>query len=87
MFCKQNLPEDGLGDTEAIKLRRIRVSPEKSELPNWETRERAHVAMHEIKMLLVRLLIEYEFKYPPGKSRPKTSYAEENVFIDTELSS
>ena len=43
-----------------------------------------YFAVHEIKMLLSRLLEEYEFKYPAGKTRPKTSYADENVFIDTD---
>ncbi|KAG8156340.1 hypothetical protein KVR01_013792 [Diaporthe batatas] len=36
----------------------------------------------EIKMLLARLLTEFEFKYPEGKSMPRTMSADENVFLD-----
>nr|UOW59931.1 SonI [Paraconiothyrium archidendri] len=43
-----------------------------------------YFAVHEIKMLIARLLSEYDFKYPEGKSRPATAFADENVFIDTD---
>lgn len=39
-------------------------------------------AVDEIKTLLVRLLSNYNFKYPQGKNRPKPRYANENVFVD-----
>lgn len=41
-----------------------------------------HFAIGEIKMILGRLLLEYEFKYPEGKGRPRTLYAGENAFPD-----
>ncbi|KAF2198781.1 putative cytochrome P450 [Delitschia confertaspora ATCC 74209] len=41
-----------------------------------------YFAVGEIKMILARLLLEFEFKYPEGKSRPKNFYADENVFPD-----
>ena len=36
----------------------------------------------EIKLLLSRLLVEFDFAFPEGKSRPKHMYADENVFMD-----
>ncbi|RWA03662.1 hypothetical protein EKO27_g11441 [Xylaria grammica] len=36
----------------------------------------------EVKFLLARLLSEFDFKYPEGKSMPKTMYADENVFVN-----
>lgn len=36
----------------------------------------------EIKMLVARLLTEFEFMYPEGKSMPRTLGADENVFMD-----
>ncbi|POS70322.1 hypothetical protein DHEL01_v211284 [Diaporthe helianthi] len=36
----------------------------------------------EIKMLVARLLTEFDFKYPEGKSMPRTLSADENVFLD-----
>jgi cytochrome P450 len=41
-----------------------------------------YFAVSEIKMLMARLMLEFEFKYPEGKSRPKIMYADENVFMD-----
>ncbi|KAF2191565.1 cytochrome P450 [Zopfia rhizophila CBS 207.26] len=41
-----------------------------------------YFAVGEIKMILARLLLEFEFKYPEGKSRPRNFYADENVFPD-----
>lgn len=40
------------------------------------------LAVAEIKMLLARFLTEFDFKYPPGKSLPKTMSGDENVFLD-----
>lgn len=34
----------------------------------------------EVKFLLARLLTEFDFKYPEGKSMPRTLHADENVF-------
>ncbi|KAI1309821.1 cytochrome P450 [Xylaria venustula] len=34
----------------------------------------------EVKFLLARLLTEFDFKYPEGKSMPNTLHADENVF-------
>ncbi|KAI1330891.1 cytochrome P450 [Xylariaceae sp. FL0255] len=36
----------------------------------------------EIKMLLSRLILEFDFRYPEGKSMPQTLSADENVFLD-----
>ncbi|ROW08498.1 hypothetical protein VMCG_03255 [Cytospora schulzeri] len=41
-----------------------------------------YFAVAEIKMLLMRLLLEFEFAFPEGKTRPKIMYADENVFMD-----
>ncbi|POS72957.1 hypothetical protein DHEL01_v208647 [Diaporthe helianthi] len=41
-----------------------------------------YFAVAEIKMILMRLLLEFEFKYPEGASRPKVMFADENVFMD-----
>jgi hypothetical protein len=35
-----------------------------------------------IKILFSHLFLKYDFKYPPGKSRPKNMYADENIFPD-----
>lgn len=39
-------------------------------------------AVAEIKLIMGRLLHEYEFKFPDGKERPKVMYINENVFTD-----
>jgi len=41
-----------------------------------------HFAVGEIKMILVKMLSEFEFKYPEGKTRPRNFFADENVFVD-----
>ncbi|KID89997.1 cytochrome P450, partial [Metarhizium majus ARSEF 297] len=41
-----------------------------------------YFAVGEIKMILMSLLLEFEFMFPEGRSRPKTMYADENVFMD-----
>lgn len=41
-----------------------------------------YFAIGEIKMILMRLLLEYEFKFAEGETRPAVMYADENVFID-----
>ncbi|OTB02044.1 hypothetical protein M426DRAFT_63005 [Hypoxylon sp. CI-4A] len=41
-----------------------------------------YFAMGEIKIMLVRLLSEYDFEFPQGKTRPKPMHANENVFVD-----
>ena len=41
-----------------------------------------HFAVAEIKMTAMKLIRNYEFKYPEGKSRPKNYYADEYVFAD-----
>lgn len=41
-----------------------------------------YFAVSEIKLLLSRLLIEFDLAYPEGKSRPKNMFADENVFMD-----
>lgn len=41
-----------------------------------------YYAVGEIKTILVRLLSEFDWKYPVGKGRPKNMYANENVFVD-----
>lgn len=41
-----------------------------------------HFAVGEIKMVMVRILKEFEFRYPEGKNRPRNFYADENVFPD-----
>lgn len=38
----------------------------------------------EIKLILARLINQFEFKFPEGKSRPLNMYADENVFPDPE---
>ncbi|KAI1470984.1 cytochrome P450 [Daldinia caldariorum] len=39
-------------------------------------------AVGEIKAMLVKLLSEFEFRYPEGKARPENMYVDENVFPD-----
>lgn len=39
-------------------------------------------ASNEIKILMAHLLIGYEFKYPPGQSRPRNLTADENLYPD-----
>lgn len=41
-----------------------------------------YFAVAEIKMILMRLLLEFEFAYPEGASRPEVRFADENVFMD-----
>lgn len=41
-----------------------------------------YFAVGEIKMVMARLLSEFEFKLPDGKPRPSIMYADENVFMD-----
>lgn len=41
-----------------------------------------YFAVSEILLMLAKLLLEFEFKYPEGKTRPKIMYADENVFLD-----
>lgn len=41
-----------------------------------------YFAVSEIKMILARLLVEFDFAYPEGKSRPQNMFADENVFMD-----
>ena len=41
-----------------------------------------HFAVGVIKIILSKLLREYEFKYPEGKGRPRNFYAGENAFPD-----
>jgi cytochrome P450 len=41
-----------------------------------------HFAVGEIKMILAKILSEFEFKYPEGKTRPRNFFADENVFVD-----
>lgn len=36
----------------------------------------------EIKLILARLLSQYEFRFPDGQGRPLNMYADENVFPD-----
>lgn len=40
------------------------------------------LASDEIKMMLVKLLLRYDFRYPDGFDRPKNLTADENVFPD-----
>ncbi|RYP67897.1 hypothetical protein DL771_007005 [Monosporascus sp. 5C6A] len=39
-------------------------------------------AVTEIKMILARLLHEYDIQFPPMKARPQTLHPDENVFLD-----
>ena len=39
-------------------------------------------AVNEMKMILARFLIGYEFKYPEGKSRPRNFFLEEYIIPD-----
>ena len=39
-------------------------------------------ASNEIKIIMAHLLMAYEFKYPPGQSRPKNLTADENLYPD-----
>ncbi|KAL5114030.1 hypothetical protein ACEQ8H_008086 [Pleosporales sp. CAS-2024a] len=41
-----------------------------------------YFAVGEIKLVLMRLLQEYEFKAPRGKGRPNSIHADENVILD-----
>ncbi|KXX73114.1 Ent-kaurene oxidase [Madurella mycetomatis] len=41
-----------------------------------------HFAVAEIKLVMARLLYEFEFKFPDGKGRPKNMYINENIFTD-----
>ncbi|KAM4059008.1 cytochrome p450 [Hirsutella rhossiliensis] len=42
------------------------------------------LASAELKMILVELLLRYEFKYPKGSSRPKNRNIEEFPYVDTD---
>ena len=39
-------------------------------------------AVAEIKLIMARLLYEFEFKFPKGQSRPAAQYINENAFTD-----
>ncbi|KAE8375461.1 cytochrome P450 [Aspergillus bertholletiae] len=39
-------------------------------------------ASNEIKIIMAHLLTEFEFKYPPGASRPRNLTADENLYPD-----
>jgi cytochrome P450 len=41
-----------------------------------------HIAIGMVKMLMIKLLSDYEFKYPEGKERPKNFSADEYCFLD-----
>ncbi|KFA70664.1 Atr4 [Stachybotrys chartarum IBT 40288] len=41
-----------------------------------------YFAVNEIKMMLARLLLEFEFKFPEGKSRPKVFFVGEIACLD-----
>ena len=41
-----------------------------------------YFAVNEIKMMLARLLLEFEFKFPEGKSRPKVWFMGEIACLD-----
>jgi ent-kaurene oxidase len=41
-----------------------------------------YFAIGEMKMILMRLLQEYEFRSPEGQGRPKHIHADENVVLD-----
>lgn len=41
-----------------------------------------HFAVAEIKLMLARLLYEFEFKFPDGKGRPRNMHINENIFTD-----
>ena len=41
-----------------------------------------YFAVSEILLLLAKLLLEFEFRFPEGKTRPEIMYADENVFLD-----
>ncbi|KAK5988323.1 Cytochrome P450 monooxygenase ATR4 [Cladobotryum mycophilum] len=41
-----------------------------------------HFAVAEVKLIVFRLLYEFEFKFPDGKSKPKRQTINENVFTD-----
>ncbi|KAJ8132102.1 hypothetical protein O1611_g1523 [Lasiodiplodia mahajangana] len=41
-----------------------------------------YFAVAEIKLVLMRLLLEFDFKLQEGKTRPKIMHADENVFMD-----
>ena len=41
-----------------------------------------YFAVSETKMVLARLLLDFDIKFPEGKTRPKIMYADENVFMD-----
>lgn len=41
-----------------------------------------YFAAGEIKLVLMRLLREYEFASPGGKKRPRSIHADENVILD-----
>ncbi|KAJ5657926.1 cytochrome P450 [Penicillium longicatenatum] len=42
-------------------------------------------AVAEIKLIMARLLYEFDFKFPEGKSRPKTQHVNENCFTDQSM--
>jgi cytochrome P450 len=41
-----------------------------------------HFAIGEVKMMMIRLLDEFEFKFPEGKGRPKIFHADEFAFLN-----
>lgn len=39
-------------------------------------------AVSEIKLILAQFLLDYDFKYPQGCTRPKNMFLDENIFLD-----
>ncbi|PCG93869.1 Cytochrome P450 [Penicillium occitanis (nom. inval.)] len=42
-------------------------------------------AVAEIKLIMARLLYEFDFKFPAGKTRPRTQHVNENCFTDQSM--
>jgi cytochrome P450 len=41
-----------------------------------------HLAVGAVKMIMIKLLLQYEFKFPQGKCRPRIFTADEYCFLD-----
>ncbi|KAH4007251.1 hypothetical protein HBI81_039170 [Parastagonospora nodorum] len=69
------------GDTD----KHLAVMPEKDYMHFGFGRQACpgrHLAVGMVKLMMIKLLSEFEFKFPQGKGRPKTFTADEYCFLD-----
>ncbi|KAF2875654.1 putative cytochrome P450 [Massariosphaeria phaeospora] len=81
---------------DAFRSYRMRQEPGEEQRHLWTSTDKNHLAFghgkqacpgrhfaaSEMKIVLSRLLRDYDFEFPPGKGRPRTFFLDENVFPD-----